>query len=275
MYVINGVPLQNHTYDWRLLRRSQVIAGVVKNLTSVNVPGRHGVLPGVPSFNNAPTATLVVRGPGQYAEDLVNLFTMHGGRGVLRLEDDVTRAASFELASIDVQGLTAFDELVDVTATIRFPSSDWRATDRTVFGLATVTSVVQEFELLPGISADVVDMDIFVGGNFGNFELKDKASGSWVHTVKSWPHVSNTGLLYVGATGQAFRANSSAPWTPIADMTDYVDVSGGGGFHVSPDLIFGNPSDRIARVELTTTATSGVTFGFRAYNAFAMRNGGV
>lgn len=273
MYAINEVPLDNADFGWRLLRRSQLITDVVKNLSNVTIPGRHGVLGGVPSFSGSPTATLVVRGPGQSVEALYALFMQAGGTGVLTLEDDTSRAAAFELASISTNGITAFDELVDTTVTIRFPSADWRATAVTEFGLATVTDVVQEFQTLVGIGMDITDMDIFIGGDFGNFQLEDMPTGAWLKTVQTWPYVASTGLLYVGATGQAFRANTSAPWTPTADMSDYVDVSGGGGFRITPAIIGNDPSDRLARVELTVTATSGVTFGIRAYNAYAIRNG--
>lgn len=265
----------NDSYGWRLLRKSQLITDITKNLSSVTVPGRPGVLPGVPSFNGAPTATLVVRGPGENVEALYALFTQNGGNGYLALEDDTTRRAAFELASISSNGLTAYDALVDVTIVIRIPTSDWRASLRTTEIPSAVATVVSTRQVLSGISSDVSDMDIFIGGNFGNFEVKDLPSGSWLKTVKTFPYVAGTGLLYVGATGQAFRATTAAPWTPTADMSDYVDVSGGGGFRITPAILAGNPSDRIARVQLTVTATSGVTFGLRAYNAYSMRNGDI
>jgi hypothetical protein len=274
MYSVNSVPLDNPTFGWSLLRRTQILTGVVKNLSSVSIPGRHGVLQGVPAFKDAPTSTLVIRTPGESLEALYALFEVNGGVGLLALTEDSTRAAVFELSSIDSQGINAEDELVNVSVTLRFPTADWRDTSLTTTSSASVTDPVQEFDLFAGISSDITDADIFVGGNFGNFELEDAGSGSWLKTIQTWPHVSNTGLLYVGATGQAFRATTAAPWTPTADMSGYVDVSGGGGFRITPTWA-SDPSDRIATLELTTTNQSGVTFRVRAYNAYAMRNGEV
>lgn len=275
MYMVNEVPLDNPARGWRLLRRTQAIAGLTRELSSVSVPGRHGVLPGVPSFRGAPTATFVIRCSGAEVENVVALFDQDGGQGVLRLEDDMTRAAAFELASVDVQGITAFDELVTVTATVRFPSADWRATAPTVVGPTSITTAQTTFELFPGISSDIRDMDIFIGGNFGNFEVRDVTTGAWLKSVGTIPFVSGSGLLYVGATGQAFRATTANPWVPTADLTNLVDVSGGGGLRFTPTVTTPGSSDRVAKVRLTVTNTSGVTFTTRANNAYVMRNGSV
>lgn len=272
-YSVNGVALDNPAFGWSLLRRTQILTPISKRLASVVVPGRHGVIAGVPAFKNPPTATMVIRTPGEALEALYTLFEKNGGQGLLTLTDDSTRAAVFELSSIDPQGINHEDELVNVSVTLRFPTSDWRSTAYTTTSSMSVSSSVQEFDLFAGISADISDADIFVGGDFGNFEIEDSGSGSWIHTIKTWPHVSGTGLLYVGATGQAFRATTASPWVPTAEMSDYVDVSGG-GFRLTPTWD-SDPSDTISTLELTTTSQSGVTFRVRGYNAFALRNGEV
>jgi len=274
MYSINDVPLDNELYGWTLLRRTQILTPVSKGLASVEVPGRHGVLHGIPSFKGAPTATMVVRTPGTSLETLYAVFEKNGGMGLLRLTDDDSRATVFELASIAPEGINAEDELVNVSITLRFPTADWRDTLRTITDPVTPPSPVSTFDIFQDISSDIADGDIFIGGSFGNFELLDVGSGSWIKSVITWPHVADTGLLYVGATGQAYRATTAAPWTPTADMSQYVAVSGGGGFRITPTWVT-NPSDRIAKLELTTTNQSGVTFRARAFNAYALRNGGI
>lgn len=274
MYSVNEVPLDNETYGWSLLRRTQILTSVNKNLASVDVPGRHGVLHGIPAFKGAPSSTMVIRTPGDSLEALYAVFEKNGGMGLLRLTDDDSRSAIFELQSIDPQGINAEDELVNVSVTVRFPTADWRDTVRTTTDAVTPPSPVSTFDILPGISSDIADGDIFIGGGFGNFELLDVGSGSWIKSVITWPFVAGTGLLYVGATGQAYRATEAAPWTPTADMSQYVTVSGGGGFRITPTWAT-DPSDRIAKLELTTTNQSGVTFRARAFNAYALRNGGI
>lgn len=275
MYKVNGVALDDTSRGWYMLRRSQILNSVSKSLSAVSIPGRNGVLPGVPAFRGATTSMIVMRCPGTELENLYALFLQNGGTGLLELADDSSRVAVFELASIDPQGINAKDELVNVSITLRFPTAEWRDTTQTVSAPSSVTDPVETFDILPDISSDITDMDIFIGGNFGNFELEDVGSGSWLHSVLSWPYVAGTGLLYVGATGQAFRATTASPWVPVTDMSQYVDVSGGGGFRITPTLIGGDPSDRIAQLELTTTSQTSLTFGFRATNSYALRNGAV
>jgi hypothetical protein len=274
MYSINGQPLDNPTFGWTLLRRTQLLTGVTKNLSTVTVPGRNGAIQGIPAFKGVPSATLVIRTPDTGLEALYAVFEKNGGRGLMNLTEDTSRVAEFELASIDPQGINAEDELINVTVTIRFPTADWRDTAQTITAPATPGSPVSTFNVLAGIGSDIADGDIFIGGGFGNMELRDIGSGSWIKTVITWPTIAGTGLLYVGSTGQAYRANTATPWTPTADMSQYVTVSGGGGFRVTPTWTT-NPSDRIAKVELTTTSQSGVTFRVRAFNAYALRNGGI
>lgn len=273
MYSANGIALDDRTKNWRMLRGTQLITQVNKRLSSVTVPGRHGVVPGIQALKNAPTATIQIRCPGESVHLLYTIFEKNGGQGLLTLTDDTSRAAVFEVTSLDTQGITAFDELVTFTATVRFPTADWRETALSTMASTSVTDPVQEFQYFEGMTADIADMDIFVGGDFGNFELQDTVSGSWIHTAQTWPHVADTGLLYVGSTGQAFRAATASPWTPTADMSDYIDVSGG-GFRITPDWDT-DPSDTIGTLELTTTSQSGVTFRVRGYNAFTLRNGEV
>ena len=253
-----------------MMRGSQPLLGVTKRLASVDVPGRHGTLQGIPAFKGAPTETLVIRTTDLGLEALYALFDKNEGTGLFTLTDDSSRAAVFELASISPQGINAEDQLIDVTVTLRFPTADWRATALTTIAPASIGSGVTTHEILDGISADITDAGIFIGGDFGNMELEDLGSGSWVRTRIAWPHVASTGLLIVGATGQAYRATTAAPWTPLADMSQYIEQSGGGGFRITPTWDT-DPSDRIASLQLTATNTSGVTFGVRALNAFALR----
>lgn len=274
MYTVNEIALDNPTFGWTLMRGTQLLNIITKELSSVGIPGRRGVLHGIPSYNGAPVATVVVRTGKAGLEPLYSLFTANGGNGVLRLTADTSRATEFELAAINPQGLIWEDELIDVTISLRFSTAAWRDTAATITSAVTPSGPVEAFTMLPGISADISDADIFVSGNFGNFELQDVGSGSWLKTVLTWPYVASTGLLYVGSTGQAFRATTAAPWTPTADMSSYVDVSGGGGFRITPTWS-SDPSDRLASLELTTTNQSGVTYRVRATNAYELRNGAI
>lgn len=270
MYSVNGIPLDNSDFGWRMLRRSNPLNGVQKELVSVSVPGRNGVLQGIPAFKAAPTITLVIRARGEKLQALYALFEKNGGLGRFELTDDSTRYAIFELASIEAQGINAFDELVDVSVTLRFPTADWRSSDVVTMGPFSPATPVAEYNVFTATTSDITDADIFIAGNFGNFELLDGGSGSWLKTVKTWPHEAGTGLLYVSATGQAFRANTATPWNPTSDMSDYVDVSGGGGFRLTPTWE-DDPEESGVDLTLTTTNQSGVTFTVRAREAYSLR----
>lgn len=275
MYSVNGIALDNPGYGWTMMRASQVLTGLTKGLASVTIPGRKGVLSGIPSYAGAPTSTIVVKTHDVGLETLYRLFGQNDGVGFLTITADTSRSVLFEVASISPSGINGFDETILVTISLRHPTADWRDVALTTHAPATETNAIANYSILSGISSDISDADIFVGGNFTNFELDDVASGSWVKTVKTWPYVSGTGVLFRGSTGQAYRANVSAPWTPTADMTEYVDVSGGGGFRISPDPSGGDPSVGIASLKLITASQTSLTFGWRAYNSYLLRNGDI
>ena len=58
-------------------------------------------------------------------------------------------------------------------------------------------------------------------------------------------------------------------------MLSYVDTSGSGGFRLSPVVDSGDPSVRAANLTLVTDTQTSLTFGFRAYNAYLVRNGSI
>jgi hypothetical protein len=274
MYSVNDVPLDNPDFGWSMLRRSQPLTPVSRTLSSITVPGRNGVIQGVPSYKDAPTVTLVIRTPGGSLDALYALFEANGGSGYFSVTDDPSRHALFETASLAPEGINYQDELVNLTVTLRFPSADWRDTARTTVGPTDLTDPVTTLDLFDGISSDITDMDIFIDGDFGNLELIDQGSGSWLKTIATLPYVSGSGLLWVGATGQAFKATTASPWTPTSDVSNYVDVSGGGGFRFSSTWDT-DPSDRSAKMQVTVTNTSDVAITVRAYNAYSLRNGEV
>jgi hypothetical protein len=220
------------------------------------------------------TAVIVVKTPGVNLSRLYRLFSMNGGIGFLELTSDTSRAILFEVASFDSAGRTAEDETVVVTIAIRFPTADWRDVAQTVIAPSSITDSPHALHLFEGIEAEIYDADVFVGGNFGTFTLTDAGSGAWLSTRVAWPYVSGTGVLYQGSSGRAFRATVAAPWTPGADMSSYIDVSGGGGFRITPDATEGI-DDPYANLSLVTGSRTSLTFGLRAANAYLLRDGDV
>jgi hypothetical protein len=158
----------------------------------------------------------------------------------------------------------------DVTITLSAYQGVWRDKDKVTVGPVDITTPVQALNVLSGMSAPVYDGEIFLRGVFGDFTLVDTASGSWLKTARAWPGSSSTGLLYIGATQQAFSANESNPWVPVADMSGYIDVSPNGGFRMSPVFVGGDPADRRVELSLTTITQTSTTLRVRAKRAYRM-----
>ena len=267
VYMINGVSIHEGHTGWRVLRSgTNTQGGITNNLIKVSTPNR-------PGYSQAPSTfaeqviVLVVRTPRNRLDELLALCAE---AKTLTLNDDPLRVLNVELASAIPAGEAPFDSLFDVTVTLSAYEGVWRDRDLQAVGPTDVTAPVQNFSILPGISAPVFDGDFFLRGVFGEFTLLDVASGSWVKTIRAWPGTASTGLLYVGSTQQAFSANESNPWVPVSDMSNYIDVSGNGGFRMSPMLVSGNPKNREVQLKLTTLSQTNTTLRIRARRAYRM-----
>jgi hypothetical protein len=269
MYSLNGVPLNEGHAGWRILRDGTNTQGGTTNLLNrVPVPGRPGYRPG-PSTYSEQVLVFRVRTPRARLEELLALCD---AATVLTLTDDATKEALVEIASaIPSASDTPMDAVHDVTITVVIYDGVWRDVTAVTEGPLTVDAPTETFSgLLENISAPVFDADIFMRGVFDEFTLTD-SGGSWLKTTREWNlGASDKGLLYVGATKQAFLANESAPWTPLADVSQYVDVSGNGGFRLTPKLVSGNPANREVELSLVTLAQTSTTLRVRAKRAYRM-----
>lgn len=267
MYSINGVPLHEGHTGWRILRDGTNTQGGITNaLSKVPMPGRPGYNPAPYTFTEQ-VVILIVRTPRNRLDALLALC---GDARVLTRTDDPTKTARIELASALPSGDAPFDGVFDVTITLSLYDGVWRDAEATIFGAAGITSPTQQFQLLVGQSAPIHDADVFIRGIFGEFTLRD-SGGSWLKTIRAIPgQTAARGLFWSGSSGQAFIANESAPWTPISDASQYVDVSGNGGFRLTPLLVDGNPNNRRVDLTLTTLSQTSTTLRVRAKRAYRM-----
>ncbi len=267
MYSLNGVPLNEGHTGWRILRDgTNTQGGITNNLNKVPGPNRPGYKP-APSTYTEQVIILNVRTPRDRLEELLALCA---SATRLTRTDDPTREAYIEVASaIPSPSQTPFDAVHDVTITLSAYEGVWRDVDQVVFGAADITTPTQGFQLFTGLSAPIFDADIFIRGVFGEFVLTD-SNGSWLKTTRAWPGSSTTGLLYVGSTQQAFLANESDPWVPVTDRSSFIDVSGNGGFRLTPKLVSGNPADRRVELSLTTLTQTSTTLRVRGKRAYRM-----
>lgn len=270
MYSVNEVPLHNDAFGWQILRGgTQAIAGITRLRTEVAVPGYDGYFM-APSAREAKLIIFRMKSPLAYLEDLMALVDTQNG--LLSLTDDPSRVAPFELVSALPSGEFPSDEFVYLTITLSVPGAAWRDADADVIGPITIANSTQTIDILSGISAPVRDMDFFLRGDFKEFQLVD-SHGSWVRTTSEWDGSSTTGLLYIGATGQAFLANNASPWVPITDRSNQIDVSGGGGFKITPFYLDppADPTNRRGRMSLTTLEQTDTELTIRVKNAYAIQ----
>lgn len=266
IYAINGVPIHEGHTGWRVLRPGTNTQGGVTNaISKVASPGRPGYRPAPTTFSEQ-VIVLVVRTPRNRLDELLALCS---AAATLTRVEDPTKELRVELSSAIPSSQAPLDAVHDVTITLSAYEGAWRDVDAVIFGPEGVTAPTQDFQLLDGISSPVFDGDIFLRGVFGEFVLTD-SGGSTLRTTRAWPGTSTTGLLYVGSTKQAFLANESDPWTPVADRSGYIDMSAHSGFHLTPKLVSGNPAVRRVELSLTTLSQTSTTLRVRAKRAYRM-----
>lgn len=263
-FSINGIALENSAYGWRTLRAGTTTKnGIAKTIQKVPVPGRSGYNPG-PTTWTEQTIIFTIRTP---LTGLEALFALCDQASVLGRTDDATKVAYCELVSAIASSDSPMDSSQDVTITLSLYQGVWRDASLVSVGPVSITTPVQVLDMLSGISAPIFDPMIFIRGVFGQFTLQDNG-GSTLKTTRAWPGDSSHGLLFVGSTNQAFWAAESSPWTPIQDMSQYIDVSGNGGFRLTPKFISGNPSNREVELTLTTLTQTSVTARVKAASAY-------
>lgn len=264
---LNGVPLNNPATGWLILKSSVLAGGRSIARAQIKVPGMPGYIAG-PSTPGALRHKVIMWTPKAHLDDLLALLEA----GTV-LSDDGDRVADVAIISLSDPERDVDRRGYQVQAVYDIPSGVWRDDAAIVTGPAAIANPVQEMTLLSGISASVFDADVFLSGVFGQFELLDVPSQTWVRTVKPWVGTGTSGILFVGATGQAFRANTSSPWVPVSDAGDFVDQSGGGGFRITPEMVGLDPTSRRGRLRLTTLSQTSVTLRVRARGAYLIRAG--
>lgn len=267
MYSLDGISLHEGHTGWRILRSgTQTQGGISKNLVQARVPGRPGYKPGASTTNEA-MVTFAVRTPRARLEELLAVVD---AAKVLTRTDDPTKVAYIQAGAATPNGDEPFDGAFDVQITLVIYDGVWRDTDVVEFGPANITDPVQGFTMLSGLGAPIFDADVYVKGVFGEFTLKD-AGGSHLKTTKNWGlGAADKGLLWIGSTQQAFLSNNSDPWTPVADASQYVDVSAHGGFRLTPVFVGGDPKVRRVELEMTTLSQTSTALRVRARRAYRM-----
>jgi hypothetical protein len=270
-YSINGVSLMDRTRGWTTMRAgTNTQGGITKSLQKTPIPGRPGYRP-APSTYTEQTVVFVCR---VRRDALDSFLALCAAASVLTQTSDPTKEAYVELVSAIPSGDEPMDGNFDVSVTLNAYEGVWRDVDylATLMDGSTPIAVDDPVETVhtgPGISAPVFDGDFFFRGVFGQFTLQD-SGGSYLKTTRAWPGTADTGILWLGATQQAFLANAASPWTPLSDASQYIDQSGNGGFRIMPSFVGGNPTVREGLLTLTTLTQTSTTLTIRAKRAYRM-----
>lgn len=261
MYSIDGVPLQNSTYGWRLKREGTNPWGPrSRSLIDFNSSGRDGTVQ-VRGFVATPTVPLVVDSPVNYLDDLRQLFRLGSS---LTKTADATKAAVCELVSLqsDPVRLAGSDGgLFRTTAVLRLPEVFWRDVSTTTSSAVTLTSSGQSVNVFTPSDGPIRDALVCVKGSITGLAVQASNGTSFAYA----PNVPSTSYLtFDSATGRA--------WTGTAAFALTTEVTGsianGPGPYYLELLGSSNPATTGSNLVVTYTANTGATIQVRGRNSY-------
>lgn len=258
MYSIDGIPLKNTTYGWRLKAGSNPFTGTARQLVDFNTSGRDGTVQ-VRGFTATPTVTLQVTSPLAWLDDLKQLFTLGTA---LTVTADGTQTATVELVSLTVAPLSLPGAGVyEVTAVLRLPKVYWRDTSTVTYGPTTLTSSGQSVNVFPLSSGPVRDALVSVGGSITGLTVT--ASNSTYFTYP--PNIpAGTFLTFDSTNGRAWTGSTA--FTETTEVT--ASIANGRGPYFLELLGVSNPAVTGSNLLVTYSSASGATISVRGKNAY-------
>lgn len=258
MVLVNGVALDNPTFDWTLMRASRVLPVVARERPAVRIAGRDGILSGLPATSREVTLRLVVETPPANRETLVSLFR---DAGVL---SDAGREAVYEVAGVAQHELETQAPRVEVAVDVTVPGACWRAAADVTFTVALSAASVT-LSAFPGISAPVADGLVRLTPAAAGVQVTD-TSGAWVRLPDA---AAGQWVRFEMDSGKCFRTTTDT-WSGGVDISGLVDFGGPRGvFELTPRWV-ADPSVRDARVTVSSASRSGASVQVRGKAAFAM-----
>lgn len=259
MFTVNGVSLDNNTYDWRVMSDTRRRSQLSRNRASLRASGRDGVVAGLGATVDASMLSIEVETP---TGSLEALLTLVGDSGVIA---EGTRQAAYETVATPAEDMETAVARTAVSISLRLPGAFWRdvATSTTTEPLAAASVSVSVFG---NISAPVADSIIRVHGAATAIRVTD-SSGAWVTlpnvTASQW-------VRFECATGRAF-ITSTDTWVGGTDVSGQVDFGGPRGvFEITPIITPGNPAVRFGQVAVVTATRSGASIDIRGKAAYLL-----
>lgn len=225
MYEIDGVPLSDPQWRWRLHRETQRRTPVTMRAVDVAIPGVDGSLPIYGENIEQAALALEINVYGSPTEVEARCNFLRGLLGKTHAPLEITRrdglTAEAKLATLSDPVMSPGYARIAVVLTI--PSGTWRGAvtgweaDRLV-GSHNVTP-------LAGGTRPVTDAQILVQGPASGVTLTDDATGAQLrYTGPSLPEGSN--LVVDCATWQATRGTGRHWGSPQGNSTEYLANTG-------------------------------------------------
>lgn len=242
-YSIDGISLENPMMGWIFRGPSRPLTNLNRRLLDLVIPG----LPGVVRDPNSaleslepPMPSLVVQTP---RKNYSALYALLATGSILSITDETHREAPYEFVNATPEGFGDGDEIIDVTATIRYPGVFWRDSAVTTPG-AVVDSSPQVFDPweMDGLVTDAV---IRLRGPMTGIVLTSGRSSLRYATLPA-----GTYLRYDCATGKAVTTTTDT-WTGGTAVDGAVSADGPGDkFGIFPARL--DPLTYVGRLSLVT-----------------------
>ncbi|MFJ4997105.1 hypothetical protein ACIP5T_03065 [Microbacterium sp. NPDC088619] len=259
MFTVNGVSLDNNTYDWRVMSDTRRRSQLSRDRASLRASGRDGVVAGLGATVDASMLSVEVETPTGFLEALLALV---GDSGVIA---EGSREAAYETVATPAEDMETATPRTSVSLSLRLPGAFWRdvTTTTTSEPLGAASVPVSVFG---NISAPVADAVIRVQGAATAIRVTD-SSGAWV----TLPNVTaGQWVRFDSATGKAFITTSAA-WSGGTDVSGQVDFGGPRGvFEITPIITPGNPAVRFGQVAVSTATRSGASIDIRGKAAYLL-----
>lgn len=244
-YSINGIPLDNPTYGWKVLRGSTPVMGYERSAASIGSIGRDGERP-LPSVRTDGSIQLMVRYTDETRSALINL--MATPEIVVRDSKRPGWKATGRLLTASPEKFYGHTDWGVELFVISIPGGVWRADTITTPKVAASPLGIT-LELFEGITAPVQDAMVRLEGPLEKAQVIDSA-GSYF-TVRG-TILAGQYIRYELATGRAWLTTTDT-WTGGTEISGEVDTGGPRHiFEITPSLKEPtNPMDTVGKLTLS------------------------
>ena len=232
MYTIDGVPLSDPLYRWRVHRETQRRTPVAFRSVDVDVPGVDGNIPIYGENIEATALSLelnVYGAPGE-VEERVNFLRSLLGRTTGPLAVEKRGGLVTDAKPVSMSDPVEADHYARLSVTLAIPSGVWRGSETTWTHPAPTDDAQVRVDSLDGTSRAITDELILITGPATTPTVTDAATGSTVRytgqvpagqrlliDTARWRAALGTGVSW-GSTGTN-ATNGIAATGPHSDTT--------------------------------------------------------